>query len=116
MRKLTDFFVSKDMFGQPVTVNYRGSDVFRTKIGALLSLVTYLLILFNLVNLVQSFIDGSRQNESQRTEKFDLFRADPYPLKEYDVQLSIINFRGNELYKIGRPRVSIQTSSDVALQ
>ena len=61
------------MFGQPITVNYRGSDVFRTKLGAILSFTTYALMLFNLVNLVQSFFDGSKQIESQRTEKFDRF-------------------------------------------
>ena len=61
------------MFGQPITVNYRGSDVFRTKLGAILSFLTYALMLFNLINLVQSFFDGSKQIESQRTEKFDRF-------------------------------------------
>ena len=40
------------MFGQPVNVNYRGSDNFRTKPGALLSLATYSLMLFNLISLV----------------------------------------------------------------
>ena len=87
MKKFTNFFVSKDMFGQPVTVNYRGSDVFRTKIGALLSLATYILIVFNSISLVHSFFDGSKQSESQRTEKFDLFLADSYLLDDYDVQL-----------------------------
>ena len=48
------------MFGQPVTLNYRGSDVFRTKPGALLSLATYALMLFSLANLVQSFFDGDK--------------------------------------------------------
>lgn len=59
MQKFVDFIVSQDMYGQPVTVNFRGDDTFRTKVGALLSLATNALIIFNLVNLVQAFFNGS---------------------------------------------------------
>ena len=54
------FLVEQDMFGQPIAVNFKGSDVFKTQLGAILSLATYGLILFNLVGLIQSFFDGSR--------------------------------------------------------
>ena len=70
------------MFGQPVMVNYQGSDNFRTKPGALMSMATYSLMLFNLVNLVQSFFDGDKQSESQRSEKFDRFTAGEFSLEE----------------------------------
>ena len=70
------------MFGQPITVKYLGSDNFRTKPGALLSLATYSLMLFNLINLVQSFFNGDKQSESQRSEKFDRLTAGEYSLEE----------------------------------
>ena len=109
MSKLTEFLVSQDMFGQPVTVNYRGSDVFRTKFGAIFSLTTYALMLFNLINLVQSFFDGSKQIESQRTEKFDRFKEDGFSLEDNLVQLSIINLHGEGFSSVGTPRVSLAT-------
>ena len=60
MASFGKFLVEQDMFGQPVTVNFKGSDVYKTKLGAFLSLATYSLIIFNLVSLIQSFFDGSR--------------------------------------------------------
>ena len=59
MAKLVDLMVAWDMYGQPISVNYRGDAVFKTKVGAFCSFATYALIIFNLVALVESFFDGS---------------------------------------------------------
>ena len=45
MQWLHDKFVGLDSYGVPVTVNYRGSDTYRTRCGAFLSLIS-LVILF----------------------------------------------------------------------
>ena len=37
-------FMSIDMYGHPVGVNYKGSDAYKTRLGALVTLLTYLLI------------------------------------------------------------------------
>jgi len=37
-------FVSIDMFGHPVGVNYKGSEAYRTKVGALFSIIAYMII------------------------------------------------------------------------
>ena len=63
--KFSEWLISTDMYGKPITVNYHGSAVFHTKLGAFVSLVTYCLMLFNLVILIEGFIDASKQNESQ---------------------------------------------------
>ena len=63
-RQIADFFVEKDIYGQPVTVNYRGRDAFKTKLGAFCSIVTYALILFNTVQLCLQWVDGSKQEET----------------------------------------------------
>ena len=63
-----------DIYGHPINVNLDGSDVFKTKFGAFVSLITYALVIFNLVNLVTSFIDKSNQMESfqeLRVEDYD---------------------------------------------
>ncbi len=49
---LIDFLVDRDMFGQPISVLFKASDVYKTKMGALASICTYMLMLFNLITLV----------------------------------------------------------------
>ena len=62
--QLSSWLVDKDIYGHPVSVNYQGSDTFKTKLGAFVTLCTLTLILFNLVNTLAAFNDGSRQSES----------------------------------------------------
>lgn len=57
-------FVNMDMFGHAISVNYRGSDVYRTKLGAFVTLATYILMVINTLTLVTAFNDGSKQEES----------------------------------------------------
>ena len=78
--RLSGWLVDKDIYGHPVTVNYQGSDTFKTKLGALVSLCTFTLILFNLVNTLVAFDDGSRQSESQGTSIIDKFTAGAFNL------------------------------------
>mgnify|MGYP001626562620 CR=1 FL=1 len=77
-----DFLKERDIYGQPISINYKGSDVFKTKIGALVSLLTYMLIIFNLVNLTRAFMDGSKQDETTSTVSFNRFEAGPFNLQE----------------------------------
>lgn len=61
--RFIEYLVDKDIYGQPVTVNYKGSDSFKTSFGSFCSLLTYVLILFNFTTLVRGFMDGSKQSE-----------------------------------------------------
>ena len=63
MSKLEQFLVSQDIYGHAVGVNYRGSSSFQTRMGALCTFVTYLLMLTYIINLTVAFNDGSRQEE-----------------------------------------------------
>ena len=85
-----DFLVEKDIYGQPVTVNYMGSDTFKTKLGAFVTLLTYALMLFNFTNLMRAFFDGSRQDEKQSTVAIDPFLADESNFQENQFEISII--------------------------
>ena len=50
MNKFIKFFVSLDSFGEPVTLNYRGSSTFKTAIGAFLSIgLSVFILTFGLV-------------------------------------------------------------------
>ena len=78
--KFTDWLISTDMYGLPVTVNYHGSDKYQTKLGAFFSVATYTLIVMNVVGLIQGFYDNSKQSESQQTKNFDPYFEKGYSL------------------------------------
>ena len=80
--KFEKLLLSQDIFGQPISVNYRGYDHYKTKLGGCLSIITYLVMLTNLVVLIQSFLDGSKQNEIVQTEKYDRFMSGKISLPE----------------------------------
>ena len=88
--RFCDFLVEKDIYGQPITVNYMGSDAFKTKLGAFVTLLTYALMLFNFTNLMRAFFDGSRQDEKQSTVAIDSFLSDELYLQENLFEISII--------------------------
>ena len=54
------FLLNRDIFGLPITVVYKGDSVFKTHMGAAFTLLTYALLLVNVLSLTQSFIDGSK--------------------------------------------------------
>ena len=56
-----------------ITVNYKGSDAYRTKLGAICTIMTYVLILINGISLVEGFLNGSKQSESAQTLFYDRF-------------------------------------------
>ena len=64
---LLSFLVDKDVYGHPVGINYRGSDSFKTKMGAFCTLTTLIVVLLNTTTLVTAFFDGSRQDEKVST-------------------------------------------------
>ena len=91
--RFLDFLIERDMFGQPVSINYEGSDMFRTKLGALLSILTYTLMIFNLVSLTNSFNDGSKQEQTTNTVVIDRFESGSFNLQEnqFDITLILLN-------------------------
>ena len=55
-------------------MKYRGSDSFKTRLGAFLSIATFAIILFNLTSLCLAWYDGDKQDEYQSYEVFDRFK------------------------------------------
>ena len=90
--RFLSWIVDKDIFGQPVGVNYEGSDSFKTKVGALITVLTYLVMLMNLSTLLTAFADGSRQEENQATSVIDKFITGPHNLQENQFEVAIIRF------------------------
>ena len=73
-------------------VNYAGSDTFKTKLGALVSFLTYVLILLNLAGLLMAFFDGSKQEETMSTSVIDRFSAGNFSIEESQFEFAILRF------------------------
>ena len=65
--KFVEFFVGLDTFGRPLSVNYKGSDTYKTKLGALCTVISYVLMSVNLFNLITTFVSNSNQVEKTNT-------------------------------------------------
>ena len=63
MGRLEKMLVDLDMYGHTIGVTYQGSDSYKTRIGALITLITYVLMTINSVSLLIAFNDGSMQEE-----------------------------------------------------
>ena len=61
---LLKFLVGKDIYGHGMGVNLGGDGTFKTRVGALLTIVSYLLISINFFTLLQDFISRSTQVET----------------------------------------------------
>ena len=53
-----------DIFGHNVGVQYRGQETYKTKFGGLLTLATYVLVLIQTANLIDSFVNHTEQVEN----------------------------------------------------
>ena len=60
MGYLKDKFIGLDMFGVPVTVNYRGESSYNTRFGAFLSLISWFLLIAFAIE--QGIVLVNRQN------------------------------------------------------
>ena len=61
---LSGLLLRLDIFGHKVGVHFRGEDSYKTKLGGLLSLATYTLVVIHTLNLVTDFVDHSAQVEN----------------------------------------------------
>ena len=53
------FFLSRDMLGHPITINYMGEDTYKTKMGASLSIVVQVMVLIFLTMKIIALIEMS---------------------------------------------------------
>ena len=58
-KRLYKFLINQDVLGTPIGVHYKGQDSFKTGLGALCTLATYVLILVNSAQLLIAFENGS---------------------------------------------------------
>ena len=59
------YFTSFDIFGHQFSVSYKGDRTLKTRVGAFLTISTYVLMMVNLFNLGVQFVDKSAQKEGR---------------------------------------------------
>ena len=60
LKRLESFIISFDRFGYGIFAQYKGDDEYKTRLGTMVTIATYVLIAINLVNLVTAFQDSSK--------------------------------------------------------
>ena len=56
------FILARDVLGHPITINYKGEDTYKTKIGAFLSIGVQVMVLIFLAMKVIALIEMSDPN------------------------------------------------------
>ena len=87
LKRLSEIIVRRDMYGHMIGVHYRGSDSYQTRLGAFFTLVTYVLMVVNMVELFTQFLDGSNQDEKFQSKTIDRFEVDPQLIAENQVEI-----------------------------
>ena len=80
---LGNLFKRLDIYGHPIGMNYQGSGSYSTRLGGVLSLMTFILICINTTELVISFADHSNQKEKVNTLSEDMYDMEPIYLHEH---------------------------------
>jgi len=68
MTSFSALWRSLDIYGHPVGVTYKGKDTYQTKLGALFSFFTYILVIFYAAEKMLLLIGKSQPDRSIVTE------------------------------------------------
>ena len=84
----SDLLRNRDQFGQPVVLNFKGSDTYKTHIGGLLSMAYIaLIVVFLVVKVKQMAANDMLEIETQTMVLEDDELERKYDLGEYDETL-----------------------------
>ena len=98
MTILCNLLRSLDIFGHKVGVKYRGEEAFKTRLGALLTVGTFVLIMINAQNLLVQFSDHSAQTEVinpikvSRLIRIKKNKEEPVDLRQEGFDIAVTNF------------------------
>ena len=83
MGKFSDFFLSLDIFGHPVTVNYKGEDKFKTRLGALFTIALVVLSIVNLTSVIPAYYNNSKLETNTQRSTYDPFTEPAFSFSDY---------------------------------
>ena len=90
MSQFRQFLESFDAYGVPVTVNYKGSDVFKTPFGGIVSIISSLLVLGFAITKFEQLVTRASPNVTTTTEFVSYHKSsDKYNLKQHEFEAMI---------------------------
>ena len=90
-----------DMFGYVPQLNFKGQTAVTTYPGTFVSVVMYVLMLLNAVQLMIAYNDGSRQNEKFNQETIDRFDVEPRFFSDHQFEIAVLTI-DPDAYKVGK--------------
>lgn len=90
MGNFLNFFVSFDIFGHPVGVNYKGEDTFKTRVGAFCTLAMYVVTFVSLIAMITAFNNNSKMETSTQQSQFDPYEEPAFGFEEYQAELGMM--------------------------
>ena len=102
---------SLDIYGHPISLNYDGQSIYKTRLGTLVSVMTFALIIFNSVNLIEEFLSKQGQKESFQELKY---QDDGEAVNLYDYDLDIMFTTLKDVPDLSQARLALyRIDSDV---
>lgn len=83
-KQFRDWVITQDIFGLPITVNYKGNDTFQTQLGSICTLLYYILIIFNTSTLLTAFFDNSRMGMNSQQTTYSPFKEPAFNMTMYN--------------------------------
>ena len=83
------FLEKFDIYGYPISLQYRGEETYRTAFGGVLTIFTFILICINTVDIITQYFDHSAQQEQTNTIQEDLFDMEPIQMDESMMELVV---------------------------
>ena len=85
----SNFLLDKDIYGQEIGLLYKGKSQYQTRLGAPLTLATYILVTVYLTSKVRFFFEKSGQVENFNKIKVDLFDEDTVYMNQTDMLIGL---------------------------
>ena len=82
MSRFWKLLVQQDIYGHAIGLHYKGADSYRTRVGAIVTIITYAFALIYLVQRITEFNDKSTQVENVNTVMIDMFDDQPHLLED----------------------------------
>ena len=76
--KLIDRVVSWDIYGHPITVNYKGQGAYKTIVGTMCTFLTFGVIMWNFLVLWTRFTNHTKQDQSTSELLVDRFMSNAF--------------------------------------
>ena len=89
MSRFWQLLVQQDIYGHAFGLHYKGTDSYRTRVGAIVTIITYAFALIYLVQRITEFNDKSTQVENVNTVMIDMFDDPPHLLEDESFHLKL---------------------------